>query len=96
MRPEGEVCTCSCGGKIAVLVNSVESIENQLLRLNRMITGNGKPGLQTSLAVLQHRVTELENFERQVVATKRWAALGGIGFLTTLMVDIVLGFYGAR
>ena len=92
MRPEGEICNCSCGGKIAVLVNSVESIENQLLRLNRMITGNGKPGLQTSLAVLQHRVTELENFERQVVATKRWAALGGIGFLTTLMVDIVLGF----
>jgi hypothetical protein len=96
MAPESDLCSCSCGGKIAVLVNSVESIDNQLLRLNRTIQGNGKPGLQTSLAVLQHRVTGLEDFERQVVATKRWAALGGIGFLTTLMVDIVLGFYGSK
>jgi hypothetical protein len=96
MAPESDLCSCSCGGKIAVLVNSVESIDNQLLRLNRTIQGNGKPGLQTSLAILQHRVTGLEDFERQVIATKRWAALGGIGFLTTLMVDIVLGFYGSR
>jgi hypothetical protein len=96
MAPESDLCSCSCGGKIAVLVNSVESIDNQLLRLNRTIQGNGKPGLQTSLAILQHRVTGLEDFERQVVATKRWAALGGIGFLTTLMVDIVLGFYGSK
>jgi len=96
MAPESDLCSCSCGGKIAVLVNSVESIEHQLLRLNGTIQGNGKPGMQTSLAILQHRVTGLEDFERQVVATKRWAALGGIGFLTTLMVDIVLGFYGSK
>lgn len=80
--------------KLAVLTHSVDALREQVACLSGAIRGNGGPGIQTNLAVVQHRLTALENFERQVISAKRWACLGAIGFGASMIAEFVTGLSG--
>ena len=86
----------SFGETIAVLAQSVDLMSEELTRVRADLRGNGKPGVLTTMALLDRRVEQLEEFESEVIGARRWAAVGALGLLGNLTWVIVSHFLSAH
>jgi hypothetical protein len=86
----------SFGETIAVLAQSVDLMSEELTRVRADLRGNGKPGVLTTMALLDRRVEQLESFESEVIGARRWAAVGALGLLGNLTWIVVNHFLEAH
>ena len=75
---------CSVGETIAVLAQSVDLMSEELTRVRADLRGNGRPGIITSLALMERRLDQLEVFEAQVLLAKKWVVVGSLGLIGNL------------
>ena len=82
---------CSAGETIAVLAQSVDLMSDELARVRSDLRGNGRPGIVTSMALMERRLDQLEAFEGEVLLAKRWVVISAFGLVANLCWLVVSG-----
>lgn len=63
----------------------IDDINAKVERIDHAIRGNGKEGLVTTVALLDRRVSEFEEFVHEVKSLRRWVMFGMLSFMASLI-----------
>lgn len=71
----------------------IDEIGEKVERIDHALRGNGREGLITTVALLDRRVSEFEEFARELKSLRRWLIGGMVTFMASLIwrsVEIAL------
>jgi len=70
---------------LAACKECIDDINAKVERIDHAIRGNGREGLITTVALLDRRVSEFEEFVHEVKSLRRWVMFGMLSFMASLV-----------
>lgn len=78
--------------RLEVLGDSIEALEKTVRHLDQAIRGNGSPGIQTRLALHEHRFAQIDRYVAEIQGLRRWLTVGVLSLLGSVAWQAVSFF----
>lgn len=80
---------------ISQLMTLLDTVDRRVEKLDQAVRGNGE-GLVTRVAVMDKRVSSLEEFVHELQSLRRWCSLGVLAVVGTLLWNMVEWYISIR
>ena len=73
----------------------LDTVDRRVEKIDQAVRGNGE-GLVTRVAVMERRITSLEEFVHELQRLRRWASMGVLALVGTLLWNMVEWYISTR